>query len=252
MSVIVSLREQYGASVASLSVALAQGDSALFVKTLDEMMRLREKNLVSELRRLTSGLQGALDRFRMDSRLADLVQKEVPDARHRLDYVLKLTDEAAHKTLDLVEQSGPLAERTSKGAAELAAWCKQLRTREISTVEFRSLLDRVEVFLNLAQTNTDIIRVNLAEVHLAQGYQDITGQIIRSVSILVNELEQTLGDLVLLSAETANRRVDPADLTERAEAQRSRAQGPAVPGVNNGPSVSGQQDVDSLLSGLGL
>ncbi|MBC7983804.1 MAG: protein phosphatase CheZ, partial [Candidatus Obscuribacterales bacterium] len=91
MSVIVSLREQYGASVASLSAALAQGDSALFSKTLDEMMRLREKNLVSELRRLTSGLQGALDRFRMDSRLADLVQKEVPDARHRLDYVLKLT-----------------------------------------------------------------------------------------------------------------------------------------------------------------
>jgi hypothetical protein len=32
----------------------------------------------------------------------------------------------------------------------------------------------------------------------------------------------------------------------------SRGFGPAVPGVDNGPSVSGQSDVDSLLAGLGM
>jgi hypothetical protein len=32
----------------------------------------------------------------------------------------------------------------------------------------------------------------------------------------------------------------------------TRGFGPAVPGIDNGPSVSGQQDVDSLLAGLGM
>ena len=43
----------------------------------------------------------------------------MPDARLRLDHVLKLTDEAAHRTLDLVEQSGPLAERTARAAQRI-------------------------------------------------------------------------------------------------------------------------------------
>jgi chemotaxis regulatin CheY-phosphate phosphatase CheZ len=32
----------------------------------------------------------------------------------------------------------------------------------------------------------------------------------------------------------------------------SRGFGPAIPGIDNGPAVSGQSDVDSLLAGLGM
>jgi chemotaxis protein CheZ len=31
-----------------------------------------------------------------------------------------------------------------------------------------------------------------------------------------------------------------------------RGFGPPIPGINSGPAVSGQQDVDALLSGLGV
>jgi hypothetical protein len=31
-----------------------------------------------------------------------------------------------------------------------------------------------------------------------------------------------------------------------------RGFGPAIPGIKSGPTVSGQQDVDALLSGLGM
>ena len=43
------------------------------------------------------------------------------------------------------------------------------------------------------------VRANLSEVLLAQGYQDLTGQIIRGVMKLVGELEIALADLVRLS-----------------------------------------------------
>ena len=51
----------------------------------------------------------------------------MPDARVRLDHVLKLTEDAAHRTLDLVERSGPLADRLSLDAVALIDPIRQAR-----------------------------------------------------------------------------------------------------------------------------
>ena len=245
MTSIEQLRVQYGNLVLSMSVALEAGDDTAFGAALDSMVHLREKGLFVELKRLTLDLQGALERFSLDSRLIDLAEKEVPDARHRLDHVLKLTDEAAHKTMDLVEQSEPIAARTSKAAAELAVLWKKFRAREIAVHEFKQLVTSMDTFLDVAQSDTDKVRRNLSEVLLTQGYQDLTGQIIRGVMKLVSELEATLGELVHLASDGTPRPAVTADA-------ESRGYGPAIPGIDHGPAVNGQQDVDSLLSGLGL
>jgi chemotaxis protein CheZ len=205
----------------------------------------REIELFGDLRKLTTDLQAALERFRIDSRLVDLAEKEVPNAKHRLDHVLKLTDEAAHKTMDLVEQSGPLAERTAKQAASIFETWQRFRKREIQVDEFQKLVLQMDVFLEAARNDMDKVRANLAEVVLAQGYQDLSGQIIRGVMKLVGELEVALVELVRLSKTGS-----PA--AKRAVEDTRRGYGPAIPGINNGPAVSGQQDVDSLLAGLGM
>jgi chemotaxis protein CheZ len=242
---IDALRTQFGSSIATLAGALAAGDERLFLSELDALVQRRERTLFSELRKLTGDLQSALDRFSVDSRLVDLAEKEVPDARHRLDHVLKLTDEAAHRTMDLVEQSGPLADRTAREAAEIVEMWRRFRSRKIAVDEFRHMIERMDVFLEAARTDMDKVRGNLSEVLLAQGYQDLTGQIIRGVMKLVAELETALVDLVRLSRGGAPARTAPSD-------GMSRGFGPAIPGVDNGPAVSGQQDVDALLSGLGM
>jgi len=64
---------------------------------------------------------------------------------------------------------------------------------------------------------------------------------------LVAELETALVDLVRLSR-TGPGAIVPAEPVETV----SRGFGPAIPGIDNGPSVSGQSDVDSLLAGLGM
>jgi chemotaxis protein CheZ len=89
---IAALRDEFGESIAALAGALAAGDEPRFLDELDALVERRERALFGELRKLTTDLQGALERFRIDSRLVDLAEKEVPDARHRLDHVLKLTD----------------------------------------------------------------------------------------------------------------------------------------------------------------
>jgi chemotaxis protein CheZ len=242
---ITALREEYGASVAALAGALAIGDEIRFLEELDSLVQRRELALFGELRKLTHDLQSALDRFRLDPRLLTLAEKEVPDARHRLDHVLKLTDEAAHRTMDLVERSAPLAERTARDAAEIVELWKRFRARKIAVEEFQRMIERMDVFLDSARGDMDQVRSNLSEVLLAQGFQDLSGQIIRGVMKLVSELELALTDLVRLSKSGGRVNSPISDETRRGF-------GPAVPGIHNGPAVSGQQDVDALLSGLGM
>ncbi len=239
-----ALKTQYGARVAALTAALERGDDAAFLAVLDDLVHTRRPELFNELRDLTSNLKVALDRFRLDARLADFAEKEIPDARQRLAHVLKLTDEAAHRTLDLVEESGPPAERTARAAETLAGPWMRFRSRKIELKEFHELLKRMDAFLPAARADAEQIRRNLSELLLTQGYQDLTGQIIRGVIELVRELESALIELTRLSGAGAV----PADRASPA----SRGHGPSVPGLTQGEVASGQQDVDALLSGLGM
>jgi chemotaxis protein CheZ len=202
-------------------------------------------DLVAELRNLTSHLRDALERFRLDARVADLAEKEMPDARQRLNHVLTLTDQAAHRTLDLVEQSGPPAARTAREAAALSDPWTRFRNGRITVAEYQELLQRMDGFLVSAQQDSEAVRNNLAEVLLAQGYQDLSGQIIRGVMKLVAEVETTLGELGRISRAVS-------EIAPGGEVlDPGRGFGPAVPGVNTGGTIiQAQDDVDALFSGM--
>jgi len=241
------LERTHGEAVAALTDAMRSGSETAFAAALGRLTAAGDNTLRTDLKELTDSLRFALDRFSVDSRLADLAEKEVPDARHRLEHVLKLTDEAAHTTLDLVERSGPLAERTGHRAGELLPMWQQFRARNIGLGDFQVLLAAMDAFLPAARADSEQVRNNLAEVLMAQGYQDISGQIIRGVMQLVTEIECVLVGLMRLSTGDAVT-LAPAP----APVASSRGHGPVVPGVEHGKVVSGQQDVDALLSGLGM
>lgn len=243
----LSLKERFSGRLLTLSSALEANDEEAFMAELNAMVRERDDALWTQLRKLTTDLNGALERFQLDSRLVDLAEKEVPDAKQRLDHVMKMTDEAAHKTMDLVEQSGPLAGRIAKEAAEIAVYWQQFMSRSIDPADFQMLLGRVDEFLRSAQADTEKVRANLAEVLMTQGYQDLSGQIIRGVIKLVTEVEHTLGELVQMATLETKK---PAEAKDQYHA--TRGHGPAVPGVDHGVVVGAQVDVDALLSNLGM
>jgi chemotaxis protein CheZ len=202
-----------------LTDAVSEGDAPEFERVLDDLVHARRKDLFAELRRLTSRVREALETFQLNARFADLAQKEVPDARQRLLHVLKLTDDAAHHTMDLIERASPLVDQLASKAAVPGA---------------------AEVMSTAAA-----LRGHLSEAYMAQGYQDLSGQIVRGVITLVDEVEATLSGLMRLVGEASGS--DPA-----AEPIAVNGYGPVVPGVEHGASVKNQQDVDALLSDLGL
>jgi len=199
-----------------------------------------------DLRALNASLQRTLDEFRNSFRRASSAGKEMPDARVRLDHVLKLTEDAAHRTLDLVERSGPLAERLSVDAVALIDPIRQARVAYTGTA-VAELLFRVEDFLGRVQHDGSSVRANLAEVLMAQSYQDLSGQIIRTVIKLVVELERTLAHFSELAGEGGVQ----LGAAAAEPASSGNGFGPAVPGVTTG-AVGEQGDVDDLLADLGM
>ena len=252
MSNFAILKLEYSACVEALNEALRTEDEKAFFSAVDHIVHMREPGMFGELRKLTGDLQKALERFSIESKLADIAENEIPDARMRLNHVISMTDEAAHHTLDLVEQSGPLAERTAKAAATLIDMVNAYRAQSTGVQGFEGVarsidayvpvVRAVEAFLPAVRADSETIRRNLSDVLLAQGYQDLTGQIIRSVMKLVEELESSLTELSRLSG----------DVVEHTSMGESAGHGPAVPGVTKGEIASGQTDVDALLSGLGM
>jgi chemotaxis protein CheZ len=229
--------EDYAPWVRAMARALEDADGDGFRAALAGFDLARNSEITDQVRRVAVELQCALDHFRIDSKLIDLAQHQVPDARHRLAHVLRLTDDAAHRTMDLVEQCCPLADQLAEEAERLIG----LQDADASA---QQLKPRITAFLKQAGTSMAGVRSNLGEVLLAQGYQDLSGQIIRGVMTLVDELEAALGELVRIA--------DPQRDGRCSGASTPRGHGPVVPGIDHGAAVSGQQDVDALLSDLGM
>jgi len=237
--------ERYRAQVAALQSALDAGDCAAFHRAFEGLSEQMDAGLLPELRRLTATAQSALARFSAEARLDKLAGHEVPDARKRLTHVVKLTDEAAHKTMDLVDSCGPIVDEAARGAALLLESWDSFRDRHAAVANLWP--ERAAMFLERTRADSDVLRGNLTQLLMAQGYQDITGQIIRSVISLVDELEQVLGKLVRIAegGEVTNIMRTLPD-----QPSWERGLGPQVAGLESPDAVSGQDDIDALLSAM--
>ena len=231
----------------SLVDFLEAGNDQDAVSVIAELAGFRDSMLFQEVGRLTRELHDSINGFVMDARFADIAQNEMPNAAERLRYVIATTEQAANATLGAVEESLPLADSLRSDARHLADQWAKFKSRQLTVEDFRDLSVELSDFLKVTQANTEALHERLSEVLLAQGYQDITGQVIRKVIDLVNDVEGKLVELVRLSGH----RSKPAAETTGREKDIS-AQGPAVPGVDKGDVVHGQDDVDDLLSSLGF
>jgi chemotaxis protein CheZ len=119
MSQADSLDGRYRSHVADLAGALDANDEAAFRAAFERLRVQLNVEFNPELEAHHGQCAVGAAPFREQARLEVLADQEVPDARRRLAHVVKLTEEAAHRTLDLVDQSSPLIERMALEAAQL-------------------------------------------------------------------------------------------------------------------------------------
>ncbi|MAM86009.1 MAG: protein phosphatase [unclassified Hahellaceae] len=241
----------------SLMERVSAGDMDGAMKVIGQLNDTRDRTLYLEVGKLTRTLHDAIRNFHID--IDNKKSQEIStisDASDRLSYVVVKTNEAANRTLDLVEETMPLATTVKQEAHELKTAWERLRRREMDPSEFRELYKRIDRFFVDLESKSDQIYTNLSDILLTQDFQDLTGQVIKKVTTLITDVEVNLVKLVAMAGQVDKiTGVDHGlDDPDKGHSQDMKGHGPQI---NTGSTkaadvVSNQDDVDDLLSSLGF
>ena len=232
---------------------LEQGNAEEAEEALDALSLAHEKSLFTELGKLTRELHDTLTGFQLDSKISAMAEKDIPDAKERLNHVITMTEQAADRTLSAVEDALPLSEQITTKTQQFHESWGRFRSKEMSLEEFRDMSRDLDEFFGWLAEKSPQLQGNLSDILMAQDFQDLTGQIIRRVIKLVQDVEESMVELVRIAGERIKQSAPPDEVVDdKDKGPDIEACGPAVPGVDKGNVVSGQDDVDDLLSSLGF
>lgn len=170
-------RGKFVGKVVDLIECLANHDYERADVMINEMLQASEGTLFNQIGIVTRKLHDSLREFKnaLDPRIKQIADEEVPNAVDSLEYVITRTEDAANRTMEIVE-------RHLKGLTACASHLKKLKGPKAS-------LQHLKEF-------HDAYHADLTEILLAQEFQDITGQTIRKVIELVNAIEAELVGLI--------------------------------------------------------
>ncbi|HGS4596149.1 TPA: protein phosphatase CheZ [Vibrio cholerae] len=203
--------------------------------------------MFKEIGMLTRDLHEALKNFQIDERFSEIATDEIPDARERLHYVIQKTEVAANKTMDAVDRCMPIADKLHESLLLIRPEWNGLMNGRIELMHFKSLCHRIDDLLSQVEGDSSELRGELTEILMAQDFQDLTGQIIKRVINLVNEVEKRLVEILMVFG--AAQKEQKAD---KATVASIEPEGPILNPHERIDAVSSQDEVDDLLSSLGF
>ncbi|MEM0515336.1 protein phosphatase CheZ [Pseudoalteromonas sp. YIC-827] len=233
-----------------LVVFLEQGEQEKADQLILDAASKEQSELFAEVGKLTRQLHESLKNFQLDTRLSDLTNEAIPDAKQRLNYVMEMTEQAANKTMDAVEASLPIAERLSTDLHQIKPNWDKLMRRDLQLGEFKQLCHQLDGFMDRSQSSTLELHDLLNNVLMAQDYQDLTGQVIRRIIELVREVEESLIHLLTVFGGEESELLEKEQVASKVNGEGP--EGPIIDKESRDDVVSSQDEVDDLLSSLGF
>lgn len=165
---------------------------------------------------------------------------QITDAQDRLEYVASLTEQAANKVLNTLDEGMPEQDVLSKQSKDMETRWADLFAGKLSLDQFKQLAGDSQKFAVAVSAATEAEKARLLDIMMAQDFQDITGQLIKKVVIITKTVEQELAQLLKDNA--------PQGVREKiAQKEVVLMQGPSAPTV-----ALSQDSVDDLLADLGF
>lgn len=240
-------------------VAFLENGEQFQAQTLLKQITLVDHDeIFGEVGKLTRQLHDSLQSFQLDTKLFALTNESIPDAKKRLQHVIEMTEDAANKTMDAVEASLPIADNLQTGLTSIEPSWDKLMTRDLKLGEFKSLCHELNAFILQAKSDSNKLNELLTEVLMAQGFQDLTGQVIRRVIELVHEVEDSLINvLTVFSRSSEQIALEQTALSQQQQIVgesdlADKPEGPVLDAKTRDDVVSNQDEVDDLLSSLGF
>jgi chemotaxis protein CheZ len=226
-------------SIASGSEEPAAADAA--IEGEHDSENCPANKVINEVGHLTRQLHDTLAELGYDRQIQDAAAAALPDARQRIAYVVKLTEQAASRSLNAVELATPIQESLASDATGLAERWDGVFTGAADVEKFKALAAETRDYLHGVEARTSETRSHLQEVMMAQEFQDLTGQVLKRITDLANNLENQLLKLLVENVSAPISKPEALNLLN----------GPALDG--DAPDVvANQAQVDELLESLGF
>ena len=180
-------------------------------------------------------LRDSLQQLGLDKTIAD-VAGSIPNARERLGYVVTLTREAADGVINSVEITQPMQTQLAEKAEQLTHRWNATAGSSPDEDQTHALAADTRAWLEELPRITSLTQQQLHAIMMAQGFQDLTGQIVQAMMAVLNQAEQQLIQVLRDNSGAQG-------IGERTASPKSSSS-PEKP--------ASQDDVDDLLASLGI
>lgn len=197
--------------------------------------------ILTRIGHVTRALHDNLGNLGFD-KILEQVATDIPDARDRLNYVARMTEQAAVRVLNATDLANPLQDEMAKHAQDLKqSWTKTLTNPSLKS-EYNAVAEQTLEFVAVTEKNTEETKALLMEIMMAQDFQDLTGQVIKRITALAQDIEQQLVQVL----------IDFSPEAVKKQSDSSLMNGPQIDPHNTQDVVATQAQVDDLLDSLGF
>jgi chemotaxis protein CheZ len=208
---------------------------------VDQNGGCNQEAMLARVGQITRALHDRLRELGFD-KVLEKATIEMPDVRDRLNYVARMTEQAAQRVLNATDSAIPMQERIDASADEILEGWKTTLAAPFSESNYRDMATLTMQCLADMRKDTGATKEQLLDIMMAQDFQDLTGQVIRKVTELAHELEQQLVQFL----------VDYAPNEPKREPAPGLLNGPQIDPNGRSDVVSDQGQVDDLLESLGF
>jgi len=194
---------------------------------MDELTQLRESELIQQLTELSQNLDQTLNALESDTPILMHTKHDLPEVTERLQYVIDETQKASENTL---------------ASTELVL--NLLNQAKDSSSTFPSDSNAISLIEQACSELTNIM--------ISQSYQDLTGQVLNRVILIMTDLELSLKSLIERSKYDYQAIPERHQSDTQKQMDEARGVGPNVTSKSKQDVVGSQEDIDDLLNDLGI
>lgn len=209
------------------------------------------RELIDRIGHLTRALHDSMRELGLD-REVEKAAEAIPDAQDRLNYIATMTEQAAETALSSIEVAQPLQDAMETRANGLDERWQTWFEAPMDLGDARELVRDTRDYLQWVPAQTQATHAQLRDIMMAQDFQDLTGQVIKKLVVVIRQIEQQLIDALLEHL--------PADRVRACEKERkgqtgkhdALLNGPQIKPQGDTEIVTDQSQVDDLLDSLGF
>lgn len=227
---------------------LNNDDISSALERINEINEINGKSFYQVIGKLTRGLHDAISELSISSAQE---QPENDKTRVDLNYVIRVTDDAAKKTLDMTELAkaniNQLIENNDAQSELLSRYSSE-NTTDAATDE---VLSTVLSYCENNSNSISLLNSNISKIVVAQTFQDIASQSITKAINIIQEVENSLVSLTQYANLLSKLSQFPGNIEDGQELENSKELKSDIGQFNDAEHLD-QADVDSLLSSLGF